>query len=295
MISKEWRDARWKFAMAAVAVVLVALTAPTLDSYQQVKKQAEQPGYYVDEVNLVNGSSTDSLGDARLQEDLKPPEGLRQEDVNPVELAAQRMWGLYSAGGFVVLLPLAVLLGAPLISGEASGGTLSMLLSRPLSRTRLLLSKYSVCAAGLLVSAILGGALVVALAAARGYPLGDIGITGIVLSAVLFWLGSLFVLGVSLLVSVLTRSVTVSIAASVLAVLVTFVFPGPFINYSFQARYDALGVSQSTVQQLSLPQYWYSESLYAGQSLVLTHFLVSLLAAALPLILALLLFKKRAY
>ena len=293
MIAKEWRDARWKFAVAAVVVVLVALIAPTLTPYRQLEKMAKHT-YGISEVSIGKNASAGRSGDSRVQKASKPPENLQQAPRDPVEMAAREMWALYGVGGSVVLLPLAVLLGAPLISGEVSGGTISMLLCRPISRTRLLMSKYVVGATGLLVSAVLGGALVAALAAARGYPLGKIGLAGIALSAVLIWLGSLFVLGVGLLASVLLRSVIGSIVASVAALLLVFIFPSPFTNYSSWLGH-ALGISRNAVQKLFLPQYWYSESLYAGHSLVPTHFLIGMVAAALPLIVALVLFRRRAY
>lgn len=236
MIAKEWRDARWKFAVAAVVVVLVASLAPILTPYQEIVRLAKHSSYSINEISIGENASANRSGDARTQKVPKPPDNVQQAPKDPVEMAAQEMWALYGVGGSVVLLPLAVLLGAPLVSGEVSGGTISMLLSRPISRTRLLMSKYVVGAAGLFVSAVLGGALVVALAAARGYPLGEIGFVGIALSAVLIWLGSLFVLGVALLASVLVRGVIGSVMASVVALLLVFILPSPFHELLFVGR-----------------------------------------------------------
>jgi ABC-type transport system involved in multi-copper enzyme maturation permease subunit len=104
LIAKEWRDARWRFLVAAVPVVLlVFLIAP-----------------YEDVVRMVKG----------------------MPDEDPVTIALRDISDLYYFGGLFVLLPLAALLGVASISGEVSNGAIFLLLSRPVSRTRLLLSKW---------------------------------------------------------------------------------------------------------------------------------------------------------
>jgi hypothetical protein len=69
--------------------------------------------------------------------------------------------------------------------------------------------------------------LLVVVAATRGYPLSHLSIVGVVLSAVLLWLGSLSVLGVAIFMSVVFRSVIGSVLATALAVYLMFVLPGP--------------------------------------------------------------------
>lgn len=124
MIAKEWRDARWKFLIATVPVVLLVLL---LSPY----------GEFVEEARRIPGE-------------------------DPVENALRDLNDLYYLGGFFVLLPLAAFLGVASISGEVSSGTVLLLLSRPMSRTRLLLTKYAVCAGTLLVAAVLGKSLIAA-------------------------------------------------------------------------------------------------------------------------------------
>ena len=222
------------------------------------------------------------------------------------QFAATEMWGTYSAGGLFVLLPLAALLGVALVSGES----IYFLLSRPVSRTRLMLAKYAVCAGGLLVAAISGAVLVVAVAAARGYPVGRlIGVTGMALSAILIWLGALFVLGLALLVSTLFRNVVSSVVATVAVLFVVAVFPDILNVFVSGVQwtlgiadcdpgnnlYSPCGLRYGLLDKLRLYSYWYSEGLYTGSNLVPVKFLLSSVAAVTTLLGALWLFNRKAY
>lgn len=84
--------------------------------------------------------------------DLTEP-GLRATIVEATGDPPTYLWGLIfnpgnSAG--LVLLILAATVGSSLIAAEVSRNTIFVLLSRPLSRERVLLTKYGVGAAGLL-------------------------------------------------------------------------------------------------------------------------------------------------
>jgi ABC-type transport system involved in multi-copper enzyme maturation permease subunit len=100
MIAKEWHDARWKFLVAAVPVVLLVSLLPP---YQELV--AESTKY--------------------------------APNANPARDTLRVLSDFYYLGGFLVLLPLAALLGVASISGEVSNGSIFLLLSRPISRTRL--------------------------------------------------------------------------------------------------------------------------------------------------------------
>ncbi len=213
MIAKEWRDARWRFLVAAVPVVLVVFFLVTP---------------YEDVVRMV--------------------EGIPGED--PVDIALRDISDLYYFGGLFVLLPLAALLGVTSISGEVGNDAIFLLLSRPASRTRLLLTKYAISAGVLLVAAVLGKVLVLAVAAARGYPIGQMQSTEAVLSVLVLWLGVLFVLGTALLVSVLFRSITASIVACALTLFLVFALP-----VVVTAFYPA-GYASELALRLELYTYW---------------------------------------
>lgn len=254
MIAKEWREARWKFLIAAALVLVLTLN---LTPYEELVK-------YVPDTSV------------------------------PAARATYELFLFYGAGGYVVLIPLAALLGVALISGEVSGGSIFLLLSSPVSRTRLLLTKYGVCAGVLLAAALLGGVTLFVAAEERGYPLESLRFSGVALSAALIWLGSLFVLGVALLASILFRGVIGSVVATALALALIFELPNLMLTLSYA------GFFSEPLQELSdklpwLPLYWYSKSLYMGRSFVPTYFFVSTVAAAVPLLAALWIFNRKAY
>jgi ABC-type transport system involved in multi-copper enzyme maturation permease subunit len=268
MIAKEWRDARWKFFIAAF---VVALLVPLLPPYE----------------DFVEG-----LGDIPAKH---LPGG------TPQEYVMQEIMVFYMGGGFAILLPLAALLGAGLISGEVSNGTIWLLLSKPVSRIRLLLTKYAVSAGILLVAAILGNVLLIIAGAVRGYPLGQLSLPGMALSSLLLWLGMLFVLGIALLVSVIFRSAISSIIATALALyLILVALPA----YSLELYYLLSGgpslnqgssVAERLIQGIGIAQYWFTENMFVGDSFAAVNFLVCMIAAAIPLLAALLLFNRKAY
>lgn len=233
MVAKELRDAWWKLLAAAVAVV------PSLLIVAEYLPPYESAGRVVEEF--------------------------------PPGIVTQQLWNVSSGGGLALGF-LAALLGAALVSGETSQSTIFLLLSRPVGRARVLLTKYAVCAGILLAAAAFGHVLFLAVAfVAKGYPPGLVSVSSVILSTVLLWLGSLFVLGATLIVSVAFRNVTASVIAAALVV----------VAYWFSA---SLGVG-----------YWSSENLYAGSNLAPTYFLVSTIAAAVPLLVALWLFRRKAY
>lgn len=275
MIVKEWRDARW----GLLSLMIILLLALNLTPYETTVKMAE----------IAKDEPTEYPDGTRIPEEERFP-------TNPVEIAIEEMWELgYYASGIVAFVPLAAILGAVSISGEVGRSTILLLLSRPIGRSRLLLTKYAVYAEVLLATVLLSSVLLVLVAATLGYPLGQLSIVGVVLSAVLLWLGSLSVMGVALLMSVVFRSVIGSILATTLAVYLMFVLPGPFIDRFLWSEYHTFGISEELVWRLTLPYYWTDEDLYMGGSYAATNFLVCLIAAAVPILAALWLFNRKAY
>lgn len=282
MIAKEWRDARWKLA---VAVVFALLLIPTVTPYGEV-------------VRLAQNVTTELPDGTRIP-------AAERFSTDPAKYAVQNTAELYKVGSIGVLLPLAALLGVALVSGEVGGGTILLLLSRPVERTRILLSKYAVCAGALLVAAILCGLSLVAGAAVRGYPFEQFSPGGMVFSILLVWLGSLFVLGVALLASVVFRGVVAGVAATAVALyLILSALPGFSLSlfYGYQARYTDTrpgmarpGAAETVIQNLGLARYWTNERMFAGEAFAGTSFLICFVAAALPLLAALWLFRRKGY
>ncbi len=170
---------------------------------------------------------------------------------------------------------LAAVLGAGLIAGEVSKGTIFLLLGKPISRERVLLTKYVVSALILFAVTVLSSVALIITAAIAGYS-QQLG--GIMISTVLLWLGVLFVLGLALLFSLLFKDVLRPLLCT-LVITILAIIPGFFPNWG---AWSLLG-------------YWSSQAAYLGQSFPTKELIICLVAAALPLFLALILFRRQAY
>ena len=266
MIAKELRGAWWKLGLGLVLLFGLLLSFPVPTPYEDV----------------VETVRTWPVDDPAFP---KP---------RPVELALEELSVIYGIAGGLLLTPLALLLGVGSISNEVNRGTIFLLLSKPISRTRMLLTKYAVGSGVLFISAVLGCVVLIVSAAAKGYPLGSVSITGVALAVVLLWLGSLLVLGVATLVSVLLKDAIKGFALSGLIVFLVL-SPDNWMNYLFRNEYHALGLSEGFPRHVTLFYYWYSERSYLGQGLSPADYVVCLLAAAVPLLAALWLFNRKAY
>lgn len=271
MLAKEWRDVRWLFLVAALVFLAGAALVPTpYEEIQEVQKQTV----------LMYGDGTPMPGAGQLP--------------TPAEFAAQEVAGIQMFGGALTFVPLAAMLGVALVSRETSRNTIFLLLARPVGRDRVLLIKYCVAAGGLLAVALIGWGGLVVSSYAHGFPSGSFSVPGLLLSMLLLWLGSLFVLGTALLVSVIFGDVLKSAVAAGLVLYLILAFES-WMNYSFWNQYHAIGISEKLLQDLRLYSYWFDEGLYLGESLAPTSFLVCLVTATLPLLAALWLFDRKSY
>lgn len=271
MIAKELRDGWWKFL---IGVLLFAVMVANLLPY---------------EVILQDFSNPPTVGP-----DGSPMPAEFTVPIDPAGYAVQEMWSSYGPSGMWIMMFLATILGFSLISGEVSRGSIFLLLSNPVSRTRILSTKYGFAAGGLLAVAMLGAFGLILSASLKGYPLGALSIVGLILSVVLLWLGSLSVLGVAALVSVAFRDVISSAIATPLSLVLVFLFPMLSASYFLDVPNSPEFAGQ-TGENLLLPLYWFSESLFVGESLAATSFLVCAVAALVPLLAALWLFERKAY
>lgn len=277
MIAKEWRGFWWKFAFGALLLLPILVSGPT--PYPQLVTIVET------EPVLMEIRVPSLFEDAEIPND-------------PVDFAIQEMALFFGAVGKTFFIFIAVVLGVGLLSAEAGRNTIFFLLSKPISRTRVLLTKYAVGAAALLGVAIFFGVGVVFSAGAKGYPLQSLDVGGVALSIALLWLGSLSIFGLALALSVVLRDLIWSAIAvlSLLALawsLSSFLY-GIWMNY-FLDDYEALGLSADLVQKAIFPYYWSSTDLYLGQSLAPTNFVVCFVSAVVPLLAALWLFRRKAY
>ncbi len=215
MVAKEWQDVRWKFGAGALLLLVLLVSLPL-------------PTPYADVLETVRTWPTGDLAYPKPK---------------PVDLALEELSWIYGVASGLLLISSALLLGVGTILSEARNNTVFLLLSKPVSRTRVLLTKYSVCAVVLLGAAVLGGVALIVAAWVKGYPLGSLNVSGVLLAMVLLWLGSLFVLGVALFFSVVFGDAIKSLIAAGVAVALAL-SPDNWMNYFFRNEYHSLGLSE---------------------------------------------------
>ncbi len=196
----------------------------------------------------TEGPAETEIFKRQMREDL---ENMRKPGY-PAKAAGSELEEIQRFANHAILIPLAGLLGVVLVSAEVGQGSIYLLLPRPLGRRRMLLTKYSVCAACLLAVALAGAVEMLLSAYAHGYPSEAVNAGRIFAAAALIWLGSLFVLGVSLLASTIFRSVIQTILAT--AATVYLVHTGPdIVRSAAEAVFWIAGRTISTVAQVWTP------------------------------------------
>ncbi len=256
MIVKEFIEARWKAIIGSVVAVLA--TAALVGTYNLIK-------------NVLAGQVT---GTAARQ---IPPQlqGTVQQLTGSFDAYVWSQW--FSKDGPEILAILAAMLGASLIASEVNKGTIFFLLSKPVSRDRVLLTKYLVSALILLGVLLLSGITILIAAAIVGHPQN---VGGVLISTVLLWLGMLFVLGLALLFSALFHDVLRPLIFSLL----------------FTLLLSILGlIPNAALNGWNLTFYWSNFAAYQGTMFPLKALLICLIAAMVPVALAIPLFRKQAY
>ena len=175
MVTKELIDLRWKVLIGTVlALFTMIIGAFSYDMIRQALSPAELQ-------NLSNALGSDFAN--------------RFTDYGAF------MWNLtfsLSGDSGLILMVVTALLGASVIAGEVNKQTIFLLLSRPLSRDQILLTKYAVGAVILLALNILSGAAMYVVSAVSGRPQN---LGGVAMSVLLFWLGTLCIFGIATLLS----------------------------------------------------------------------------------------------
>jgi len=256
MVVKELIEARWKAIIGSVVAILGAVALAS--TYNLIK-------------NMLSGQLTGSASQHI------PPQlqGTIQQLTGSYDGYLWSQW--FSKNGPEILAILAAVLGASLIASEVNKGTIFFLLSKPVSRDRVLLTKYMVSALILLGVIVLSGLTILVASAVVGYP-QQVG--GVLISAILLWLGMLFVLGLALLFSVLFHDVLRPLIFSLVLTLLLSI-PGL--------------IPDTTLNAWNLTFYWSDFAAYQGTVFPLKALLICLIAALVPVALALLLFRRQAY
>ena len=321
MVAKEWWETRWKFVLAAVAVLAFAVLAPR--PYGAILKDAEfqiertkaelaSPEAFMPPEEALPPGYTRADYEVSLRDEF---ERMQRPDY-PVKMAGFEMLDLQAGVSYVVLVPLAALLGVALVSGEVGRGTIFLLLSRPVSRIRIFLTKYAVAAAVMLAVALLVGGSVLVSGYAHGYPIVSVNFADALATAGSFWLGALSVLGVATLASVLFRDVIRSVVVTAVALYAIsslpnwlrgavewWLYPSPEDYPEGPMEVDGW---YRSFEAFRITNYWsivdpYYENTPFGEALMgqqpgpALSILVCLVAAALPLVAALWLFRRKSY
>jgi ABC-type transport system involved in multi-copper enzyme maturation permease subunit len=248
MIRKEVLEARWKVITFAVLALLVS-------------------GGNVVIYPLLQSSTHGGVASA-LQ-------GLVQQTVTaPFTAFVWQSW--FVTNGPIILGIFAALLGGGLIASEVSKGTLFFLLSKPVSRERLLLTKYVVSAGLLLAVSVISSIVFAIVSIIVGHPQE---VLQLLVATGLLWLATLFPLGLSLFFSVMLpdnlRPVVFSLLITVVFTWLPTILPHGLV--------------------WSLWHYWSSPNVYLTGSFPLQEYLVCLVTASIPLIAALVVFRHKAY
>ncbi|MGG6438221.1 ABC transporter permease [Saccharococcus caldoxylosilyticus] len=139
------------WVIAAIVAVLVALF--TYAQYKRVQEMQERLGttdwrtqlqqQIIDAQNRLNSSSISDEWRKYLQIRLKQQQYYLEHDINPSAPGAPTFMRMFIENAIDLFLPLLVMVvAADLVSSEASGGTIKLLLTRPVKRGAVLLSKY---------------------------------------------------------------------------------------------------------------------------------------------------------
>ncbi|HZG59935.1 MAG TPA: ABC transporter permease [Anoxybacillus sp.] len=137
--------------IAAIIAVLVALF--TYSQMKRVQTLQEQLGttdwraqlqqQIIDTQNRLNSSGLSEEWRKFLQIRLKQQQYYLDHNINPSAPGAPTFMRMFAENSIDLFIPLMVMvIAADLVSSEASGGTIKLLLTRPVKRWKILLSKY---------------------------------------------------------------------------------------------------------------------------------------------------------
>ncbi|MCZ0755911.1 ABC transporter permease [Anoxybacillus sp. J5B_2022] len=139
------------FIIAAIIAVLVGLfTYAQFKHVQEVQKRlgtndwrTQLQQQIIDTQNRLNSSGISEEWRKFLQIRLQQQQYYLDHDINPSAPGAPTFMRMFVENSIELFVPLMVMVVvADLVSSEASGGTMKLLLTRPVKRWKILLSKY---------------------------------------------------------------------------------------------------------------------------------------------------------
>ena len=152
--------------IAAIIAVLVALF--TYAQFRQVETQRERMGtsdwktilqqQIIDTQNRLSSSRISEEWKKQLQISLQQQQYYLDHNINPSEPGAPTFMRMFIENSIDLFLPLMVMvIASDLVSSEHSLGSIKLLLTRPVRRWRVLLSKYfTLCLAVSVIVAMMG-------------------------------------------------------------------------------------------------------------------------------------------
>ena len=181
----------------------------------------------------------------------------------------------FETNGPAILAIFAAVLGGGLIANEINKGTIFFLLSKPVSRERILLTKYAVSAGLLLLVSVMGALAIALISSILAHPQD---LLRLLVATGLLWLTALFPLGLSLFFSVMSSD---SVRPVIFSLLITLMLVLPAIVPGGQ--------------EWSLWHYWSNQNAYQTGMFPLKEYLICLFVASIPLFAALIVFHRKAY
>lgn len=144
---------RRKKIMIVTLIIAVLVSLFTYAQYKEQKRLQEQFGtddwrttlqqQIIDIQNRLASSRISEEWRSQLQLRVQQQQYYLDHNVNPLEPGAPSFMRMFGENSINLLIPLMVMIiAADLVSSERSGGTIKLLLTRPVKRWKVLLSKY---------------------------------------------------------------------------------------------------------------------------------------------------------
>lgn len=154
--------------VAGIIAVLVALF--TYAQFKDIERRLERFGdvdwrttlqqQIIDTQNRITSSGISDEWKSQLQLRIQQQQYYLNNDINPIEPGAPSFMRMFAENSITLFLPLMVMVvAADIVSSERSAGTVKLLLTRPVKRWRILMSKYIALVLSVSVIVVLFGLL----------------------------------------------------------------------------------------------------------------------------------------
>lgn len=154
--------------VAAIIAVLVAMF--TYSQYKEIERRLERFGdvdwrttlqqQIIDTQNRITSSGISDEWKSELQLRIQQQQYYLDQNINPMEPGAPTFMRMFAEHSINLLIPLMIMVvAADIVSSERSAGTVKLLLTRPVKRWKVLMSKYITLLLSVSVIVVLFGLL----------------------------------------------------------------------------------------------------------------------------------------